>query len=1387
MCGLWGVVRHLGLCAVAAMVENGTEGPVVPRGHESNLPVPTQYSPATIPRFFLHSRNGNFLYFLRRLPALLYIPQVLPVLACAKVTCRAHITSPGDDHVTQRILAEVHVATPRVPGLVPLSQWLQERWPACRVEEEAPAAAGQALAQAPSHGQGQGAAQGQAHIQVQAQGPQPRQQQQQQQQHVQPPQTTSAAAAGSSRAATAAASHASGTATHAQAHAPAAARPPPPTPLPTSQRHPAAVPAPAAAAAPAPVPAAPPLPLPLPPKATAAMALHGLEPAVGLTGPPPPPPALLAQRGLSSTASHAARAESPPQSVGKAAPQPRSVGGGDGSSLKDGSGAPTASRLPTVAGGIACIAPEAAAGAAVAAQRAGAGLLGSSDSAASVPDLGLAAGAVPSAASGAADTRPQPVAEGTQPQSEAAGHGITRGVGASTSAGSGGLTPGRGPGVCPPGPGQGSQQSGAAAFGCFGCFSGGQGLGHDSDGSGPVAVGPAGSGAKNAAAGVRALGPAGPARPVPAGVAAGPLAPSGRAVLPPAVSRRLLAPAADTGSGTATGGGGAAAGGSGARPYGRAALPLPPPPPLQPLLPVTEAMDVLICLAEVLGALHRRGLTHGAVSPKTVQLQVTPPPPDIQALLKRPQRSRGRGNRHGREQAPAQPQLASTPEGQAQEQPQDAAAGHAVVQRAGADTKQLQQRGGEAAGAGPAPAQAVVGMAAAVSGAATTDPAQARPPGSAEALAGAVAADDSGAGAIPRQASTAESVATPTAHATASKPALSAAAAIPAGAGGPLSPTLQLTQVAQGSGPASSGGRGSVGSNGAAKPAASLHRPAMMESLADPAMAAFLDSGSTDPKSRQTLAQVVAALGGVPRANHRGGAAADGAGAADGAVGSSAAAGGSGMGGSMGGSGRTAMSASGPSGTGSALTTLLLGSAAVKSNASASETVMVTAALPSIMLDSAAAAAASASSARTQTGTGVLSSSEAPGAKQGQASPTPPSGSVGAGRASGACRRRSAVASPDAGGGGGGGSAAERGIASVGGERKAEAGGSTGRGELDMDADADDKSSTQSLQLRPIVPQPPPGQSASSVTTASLARPPPQPSVAPSPRDTQQSGLPSIAQSASTPLGSSPHASSGLPHSGPDTISQPGTSGPSQALSLPQSHGTTGLGRTTVTTPHETPTEGDDTLGSAGAAAAVAAGAVTAADTGTGRQRPAKPRRLVAMLTLPALGPAVLQMLTWGRARPVGLPRDHLLWCAPELLNTGALGWPILPFMPRRSGSGIAGAAGAGAGATGLDLLGPLDRSMGTMRSHRMGGSGHRGRERDKGGNVQFSGFLSGPGPGDGSYTYGAGLNSNMGGNRRFRLAAALLMGHDASGAASSMYGVSPSCDGGWRGPGAGE
>eukprot|EP00198_Chlamydomonas_reinhardtii_P002214 XP_001691550.1 predicted protein [Chlamydomonas reinhardtii] len=323
-------------------------------------------------------------------------PQVLPVLACAKVTCRAHITSPGDDHVTQRILAEVHVATPRVPGLVPLSQWLQERWPACRVEEEAPAAAGQALAQAPSHGQGQGAAQGQAHI----------------------------------------------------------------------------------------------------------------------------------QRGLSSTASHAARAESPPQSVGKAAPQPR---------------------------------------------------------------------------------------------------------------------------------------------------------------------------------------------------------------------------------------------------------------------------------------------------PKTVQLQVTPPPPDIQALLKRPQRSRGRGNRHGREQAPAQPQLASTPEGQAQEQPQDAAAGHAVVQRAGADTKQLQQRG--------------------------------------EALAGAVAADDSGAGAIPRQASTAESVATPTAHATASKPALSAAAAIPAGAGGPLSPTLQLTQVAQGSGPASSGGRGSVGSNGAAKPAASLHRPAMMESLADPAMAAFLDSGSTDPKSRQTLAQ----------------------------------------------------------------------------------------------------------------------------------------------------------------------------------------------------------------------------------------------------------------------------------------------------------------------------------------------------------------------------------------------------------------------------------------------------------------------------------------------------------------------------------------------------
>ncbi|KAG2450718.1 hypothetical protein HYH02_004556 [Chlamydomonas schloesseri] len=1310
-------------------------------------------------------------------------PQVLPVLACAKVTCRAHISSPGDDHVTQRILAEVHVATPRVPGLVPLSQWLQERWPACQVEDAAAVAAahrsgavpaagqGQAPGQGPSHGQGRSEPHGQG--QGQGQG-------QQQRQHAQPQPGPHTAVASASKPVHAAASHAgsTGAASHAPTHTLAATGPPPPTPLPASQRHfataPGPVPSAAAAAVPVPVPMPP---LPLPPKATAAMALHGLEPAVGLTGPPPLPPALLAQRGLSPSTSHSAKSQQqphPPAASGAVAPPPRPISSGDGSSVVDEPGAPTASLLPTAAGGIAGVAPGAVT---AAAPRTRSGPLGSSGSASQVPDLGVAAGAVPAA--GSRDTTggsAQAVAEGTQPQPEPSS---PRAFGTAAVSGPGGSAPTAA--TARPGAAA-ALGSGAAGFGCFGCFAGG--TGHDSEGSGPVAVGPL---AKEAAAGMRAVTrPAEAMQPAQAGVTVGPLAPSGRAVLPPAVSRRLLAPAAGSSIGSGTGGApGAGGGGSGARPYGRSALPLPPPPPLQPLLPVTDALEVLICVAEVLRALHRRGLTHGAVSPKTVQLQVTPPPPDIQALLKRGTRLHGRGHRYGREQA--QPQAQGQGQGQtavAQGQGQGAAPGQTAVT---ADAKQQQEHAGAAAGPGlglSPPAERPIGQKAEAECAAlaTANTAgqstAAASAGLAQAPAGVVTANatgDNGNPVVQRQVSAAESVATPTAHGAASKPASGAAGAVSGGAGAPRPPALQLTPLAQGSGTASSGGRGSLGSTGGfGKQMASPFRQPMPESVADPALAAFLDSGSTETKSRQTLAQVVAALGGVPRANHRGGAA--GAGGA-GAAGSSAAA----AGGSIGGSGRTVGSASGPSGTGSMLTALLLGSAAVKSNASASEAVMVTAALPSSILDSAAAAAAaSASSARTHTGAGVLGSSEAHGARQGPASPTPPlSRPVATGRV------RSVAASPDGGGGaagsdGGGGGAAGSGET----EARAEAGdAAAGAGDCGMDDKSDDKSSTQSLQLRPLVPRPPPGQSASSVATASLARPPPQPSKSPSPRGTTQSGRPAFHQSASTPLGSTPHLSSGVPPSVPDTFSQPGTSVPSQALSLPHSHATTGLSRTTATTPHETPTDGDDTIGSAGAAAvAVAAAADTAAaGAATSRSRSTRPRRLVTMLTLPALGPAVLQMLTWGRARPVGLPRDQLLWCAPELLNTGGLGWPILPLAPRRSGSGL---ATSGAGATGLDPLGPLDRSLGTMRSHRMGGGTHRsGRDReggrDKGGNVQFTagGFMSGPGPGEGSYTYGAGLNSSLGGNRRFRLAAALLMGHDPSGAASSVYGVTPSCD----------
>lgn len=80
--------------------------------------------------------------------------------------------------------------------------------------------------------------------------------------------------------------------------------------------------------------------------------------------------------------------------------------------------------------------------------------------------------------------------------------------------------------------------------------------------------------------------------------------------------------------------------------------------------------------------------------------------------------------------------------------------------------------------------------------------------------------------------------------------------------------------------------------------------------------------------------------------------------------------------------------------------------------------------------------------------------------------------------------------------------------------------------------------------------------------------------------------------------------------------------------------------------------------------------------------------RLRAILPLPALCPAMLQMLTWGRARPVGLPQEQLLWAAPELLNTGLgpsihWGWAA-PHLLANKGSG----GGMGGGSLGAEHVG---------------------------------------------------------------------------------------------------
>ncbi|GIL45097.1 hypothetical protein Vafri_1977 [Volvox africanus] len=143
------------------------------------------------------------------------------------------------------------------------------------------------------------------------------------------------------------------------------------------------------------------------------------------------------------------------------------------------------------------------------------------------------------------------------------------------------------------------------------------------------------------------------------------------------------------------------------------------------------------------------------------------------------------------------------------------------------------------------------------------------------------------------------------------------------------------------------------------------------------------------------------------------------------------------------------------------------------------------------------------------------------------------------------------------------------------------------------------------------------------------------------------------------------------------------------------------------------------------------------------RRKPGRDGGIRAMLSLPAVGPAMLQLQTWGRTRLVGLPRDHVLWCAPELLNGGGMGWG-LPVLARRSGNG-----------SGSMSLGPLDQSLGCRNGNRLRAGNHHNRHF-----------------GDGSY------GGSLGGtSRRFRCASSLLVSQDAGGTTANAHGITPSCD----------
>ncbi|PNH02948.1 hypothetical protein TSOC_011030 [Tetrabaena socialis] len=187
-----------------------------------------------------------------------------------------------------------------------------------------------------------------------------------------------------------------------------------------------------------------------------------------------------------------------------------------------------------------------------------------------------------------------------------------------------------------------------------------------------------------------------------------------------------------------------------------------------------------------------------------------------------------------------------------------------------------------------------------------------------------------------------------------------------------------------------------------------------------------------------------------------------------------------------------------------------------------------------------------------------------------------------------------------------------------------------------------------------------------------------------------------------------------------------------------------GAGASQLPTPRQEPAPRGGAGAGAGASAAAAragraARALAAAPAGCVR----------AVLPLPAVSPAVLQLQTWGRARPVVLPREHLLWSAPELLSAPcSLGW-ALP-----------GLGGGGGGAQ----VDPLDQSLG-LRSHQHrrngGGGGGAGRQQQQQRGGQHGDGGSGGGSGGGG-----------GSGRRFK-------GNFLLGLADtvSAHGIAPNCD----------